>query len=343
MAYVHSRMREYVRSGLDVTVLSFRAEGSYEIDGIKVVDEAGLCGLNAFDLAMSHAPNVRNHLRVLRAWPVTKPLVMFFHGHEVLLRSRYYPAPYHWQSGSGLVRRLADDLYDRVKLQIMARFIGRRLRAGSTRLVFVSDWMRRAFLDNVALDDAIVLGHSEIISNTIGPAFLTRSYSPKAQAADVVAIRPLDQSKYAVDLIVEAARNSPDLTFHLYGKGHYFEHNERPANLEHIDRYVTNDAIPDLLDQYRAALIPTRLDAQGVMMCEMATYGISVVTSDIPICREMLAEFANVRFVRNDGFARDLHPLIDGLRSGGPAQKVGKFALENTLAREIALVRSIVC
>ena len=36
--------------------------------------------------------------------------------------------------------------------------------------------------------------------------------------------------------------------------------------------------------------MPTRADAQGVMACEMATFGIPLITSNIDVCKEVFKE-----------------------------------------------------
>ncbi|MDC5278200.1 glycosyltransferase family 1 protein, partial [Acinetobacter baumannii] len=83
----------------------------------------------------------------------------------------------------------------------------------------------------------------------------------------------------------------------------YFLHNNLPKNVRHIDKFVPQSEIPNLLDNYRGAVMPTRLDAQGVMMCEMASYGIPTIVSDLKVCHEMLDGFSNVYFIPNDFFS----------------------------------------
>ena len=56
----------------------------------------------------------------------------------------------------------------------------------------------------------------------------------------------------------------------------------------------------DLLNKSRCALMPTRTDAQGVMACEMATFGIPLVTTDLPVCHEVFDTFVNVQYIANN-------------------------------------------
>lgn len=70
-----------------------------------------------------------------------------------------------------------------------------------------------------------------------------------------------------------------------------------------------------MLNSYKYALMPTRLDAQGVMMCEMAVYGIPTIVSDIAVCHEMLDSYPNVLFIDNNRFDCRLNDIPEPLVS----------------------------
>ena len=111
------------------------------------------------------------------------------------------------------------------------------------------------------------------------------------------------------------------MNFHLYGDGRYFEHFPPPPNLKVFRRFIDQKDIPDLLDRYRAAAMPTRLDSQGVMACEMATYGIPLITSDLDVPRQMLKGFGNVRFAASaEAAAECLKALPEPLAPGEPVR-----------------------
>ena len=52
--------------------------------------------------------------------------------------------------------------------------------------------------------------------------------------------------------------------------------------------------------------MPTRTDAQGLMMCEMAAFGIPLITSNIPVCHvpAILKYTRNVYYIGNLEMAR---------------------------------------
>lgn len=301
MGFVHSRSLEYLRLGHEVTVLSFAAQEAYEFEGVKVCSESDVRALPdagaAFDVIFSHAPNLRHHLRLLDDF-APLPLVFFLHGHEVLLTLRHYPAPFAFdRSLRQRMGRLLRAAYDPVKLFAFRRFCTReRSRGRRLGLVFVSQWMQR---ETIACSPWIASARGlpmRIIPNAVNRVFIDGHYAPVAQPdADFICIRPFDNPKYAVDRVAEWARACPQRSFHVFGSGRYFDFNPPPANLTVIRRFIAQRDIPALLDRYRACAMPTRLDAQGVMGCEMATYGIPLFTSDLDVTREVLGGFDNVR------------------------------------------------
>ncbi|MGV3524212.1 MAG: hypothetical protein ACO1RX_08310 [Candidatus Sericytochromatia bacterium] len=342
LAYVHTRLLAYAAAGLRVQVLHFGAAGSYVYEGIEVLcpSDWQQRGLRE-GVLVAHAPNLRSHLRFLLGpgrrfarW------LFFFHGHEVLAKQRYYPAPYAYtQQKQGPLWPLFDRAYDALKLQIWRYWLSRWLPQGHLQLVFVSDWMREAMLLCTGLDPALLQARQHVIPNSVHPALYgARWQAPQQPRADCVSFRPLDNPKYAVDQVRELALANPDLRFHVYGRGAYFHHFPAPPNLEWFDVFLTPEAIAAKLNDYRAALMPTRLDAQGVMMCELACSGLPVITSDLPICHEMLGPFARSAFLSSSQQA--LEPVLTRLAQApfslAAAQRFGPAA---TVQREIQLVQ----
>lgn len=299
-SYIHSRSLEYKALGVDVDVLSFSSARDYDYEGVKVFSLASLPNLAGYDVVVSHAPNIRNHYRfIVKRGASIKRLVMVFHGHEILKWNKYYPGGYAWEEKKSASKRFLRSVYDEIKLFLIKRMLKKR----PVRAVFVSEWMKDEGYRCLGIS-SLPPHRIRVINNPINIAFSRSSYSfdEKSKKADFITIRPLSGKKYAVDMVVELARVNPQYTFHIYGEGGFFRHNEKPDNVEVFDAFVEQKDIPLLLNKYRAAVMPTRLDAQGVMMCEMASYGIPVIVSDLPVCREMLGEFGNVFFINNESF-----------------------------------------
>jgi glycosyltransferase involved in cell wall biosynthesis len=339
--FVHVRNRHYVSQGLNVSVLSFSARSDYEIDGIRVYAPHSQMNIT-YDVVVCHAPNLRHHYRFLRKHGKAFPaIVFFFHGHEVLRALRLYPRAYAFTKQNRL-RLCVRDCYDIVKLRIW-RYVFSEL-ASKSWFVFVSEWMYDEFLRWVQIDESVIEGRFRIIPNAVGPMFekeLYDSHSPKEY--DFMTIRAwLDKSKYAIDIVTELARNNPESRFCVVGKGSFYEYNKKPNNVTVLNKSLTHEEIVELLNASRCGLMPTRLDAQGVMACEFATFGIPLITSDIPICREVFQGFQNVGFISNDNPQVDLAALANSLTcTVDSSSKNRRYCAENTSRKEVELLMEI--
>lgn len=212
-----------------------------------------------------------------------------------------------------------------------------------SELVFVSGWMRDEFVKSTRLLLKDIEGHYDITYNGVGAAFQENSYSGQGEKQyDFVTIRSLfDESKYCIDIVNELARRNPQARFLLVGKGAFFEHNEKAANLVWENRTMDHQQIIRILQSSRCALMPTRTDAQGLMACEMATFGIPLITSDIPVCHEVFEGFENVAMINNSELDIDLLALCERLEKGVPYSKNSRYFGENTCAHEVDCIRSI--
>lgn len=333
LSYVHTRCLGYKKKGHHVDVLNFSAKSGYSYEGISVIREED-ADWRAYDKIVSHAPNLKNHVRYLNKATKAK-IAFFFHGHEVLRRSEY-PAPYEWKR-RGVLEDFVVKAYDIFKLTVLKRWLKKKASTNDVGLVFVSNWMRERFEVNMGVS---VEKHwtSTVIPNAAHESFIKNSYRPVDKlAANFVTIRPLDESKYCVDLVVKLAKQNPERSFHIFGRGAFFSHNPLPSNVVWFDRFIAQNQIPELLNNYACALMPTRFDAQGVMMCEMAVYGIPLATTDFSVCKEMLDEFENCMCADFEGDS--VMAKIDGLRPSN--SKNDKFDLDRLIERELEFLNAI--
>ncbi|MBH0164079.1 glycosyltransferase family 4 protein [Fictibacillus sp. 7GRE50] len=344
MSYVHTRNLEYLRKGLEVTVLSFSAKASYTYENINVITHEAFQPSQKYDLFISHAPNLRNHIRFLMKHKTSfAKLLMFLHGHEVLIKKDFYPPAYDYMQKGKKQISFADQMYDQIKVRVMKNFMTKLMKENKLKIIFVSEWMKEAFFQCVKADRKLTEENSYVISNSMNSVFLTESYQPKQELkADFITIRPLDQSKYGVDLVAKVAKAHPQYTFHIYGKGKYFDYHEKPENITLINEFLTPADFPDTLNSYRCAIMPTRLDAQGVMMCEIATYGMPIVTSDISICKEMLGDFDNAFFMNNERADINLDEVFEKIDLNKlTVDPKAKFSYEETIEKEVEVIQSL--
>lgn len=341
--FVHVRDRYYADHGEDVTVLNFAAQQDYEIDGIRVItpDTYETSG-ESYDIALCHSANVRNHYFFLRKHQQDfDRIVFFFHGHEVLYLNRDYPRPYPYVSGAKPVKRLIQGVYDFCKLHIWRRYY--RKLAPKSDFVFVSRWLLERALKNLRLDEEALLYHCHIIPNSIGSFFEQNSYDRNAEKSyDLITIRSnLDGSTYCADLVTELAERYGNYRFLLIGKGKFFLHHALPANLTWIDRGLDHEEMRAYLDSSRCALMLTRQDTHGVMACELVSYGLPLISSDIAVCREVFEGMENVILVPNDTERIDLDSIMSSVRKDGAWEKPEKFFASETTEKELALLRSL--
>lgn len=337
--YIHTRNLYYMQHDIDVTVINFRAEQRYVLDGIEVLTlEDYRKTPEEYDILVCHAPNIRNHYLFLKRYQQRfKRILFFFHGHEVI-RLNSYPKPYSYVSQSSSLKRLMRNAYDTLKLSLWRKYLPKL--APKSQFVFVSDWMQQEFYRFTRIKPETLCGHCYMIHNVVGQVFETHSYNgagPKEY--DFITIRSdIDGSTYAVDIVNLLAQSNPNLRFLVVGKGNFFRHVPKAENLTWIEGTLPHGQMLEWLNRSRCALMPTRHDTQGLMSCEFATYGLPLITSDIKVCQEMFDGFTNVALISNNDTSLDLGNIVEKLCAGVPYEKNPRFFAENTVLKEIALI-----
>lgn len=338
--FVHVRNLYYVEHGIDVTVLNFKTKVDYEYEGIRVISLSTYkAGREEYSLLITHQANLRQHYRFLRRYGNRfAHFIFFFHGHEVLRLKKNYPKPYPYVNRSRLKVELRDG-YDLFKLAVWRRYLPGVL--DKSWLVFVSKWMLEEFLKATKIRLEVIQGRYDITYNGVGRPFQEGVYDPaREKKYDFITIRSnLDGSNYCIDLVNELAKHNPGFTFLVIGKGRFFDYNVKAPNLIWQDRTMNHQEILEALQQSRCALMPTRNDTQGLMSCEMATFGIPVITSNISVCHEIFEGFQNVYLLDHDAIDADLGEISARLARGLPYPKNEKYFGANTCAREVEIIR----
>ncbi len=345
MNYVHVRNKYYIMAGIDVTVVSFSATDDYVIDGVPVVTLASYSSRlssKQMDVLVCHAPNLRNHYLFLHRYQrLFSKIIFVFHGHEVLRCAKAYPSPYDYVRSENRIYFWVKDLYDILKLSVWRAYFP--TITPKAAFFFVSKTMYQCFVEHVRINPALIEPQTYIIHNPIGVSFQDSIYDPTCtKEHDFITIRSdLDSSTYAIDVVTELALANPQFTFLVVGKGSYYDHNPRPDNVTLVQKYLNHEEIIAIINKARCALMPTRHDTQGVMACEMATFGIPLITSDLPVCREIFAGYMNVEFLNNTTPSIDINPIFRRLIDSCPSRKPERYFSKNTCAREVAVFRQL--
>jgi glycosyltransferase involved in cell wall biosynthesis len=338
--FIHIRLLAYVAAGVDVDVVSFNTSHQYSYQGIRVYpagEFANLLRQKQPKAIIAHAPNLRNHLRLLLLhWRSLPKLYFVFHGHEILMKSRYYPKPYFFQRSAFYnVTKAINNMYDLIKCKVLKCFMLKNL-GKNLKVIFVSEYLKTLFCENVMQSKALIEKNSIVIHNAINDCFLTNEYSrAKVLLGDFITIRNYDQPVYALDLILKIALANPHMVFHIYGEGKFFDFVAKPKNVEVFHGYLKPAKIVKLLNQYKAALMPSYHDTQGVMACEMAAFGMPVIASNIPAAREMFASEDNVYLLDNDAEDLDLAKIINNLKVTNKSQLKAKLTSSKLAKQEI--------
>lgn len=338
--YIHTRCAFYVKKGISVDLINFSSKKDYILDGVNVISYDSYkekYALNHYDLLISHAPNIRQHYCFIKRFgDKFKKHVYFFHGHEVLMVNKVYSKPFDYMRKK---ITFLQDLYDLFKLKIWNKHFKKNIQ--KSYLIFVSNWMKREFIKWTRLSDELIKGHNYITYNSVGELFEQNQYDKDlSKEFDFITIRGnIDGSKYCVDLVNKLAFHNPEKKFLLIGKGKYFEHYSKAPNLTFLKKNLSHYEILNYLNKSKCALMPTRTDAQGLMSCEMATYGIPLITSDIEVCHEIFEEFDNVAYISNEkNDSLNLDNIINELETK-KIKRIKKYYLSNTGMEEIKILK----
>lgn len=341
--FIHTRNLEYLKKNILVDVISFNnPQEFYTLDNIPIYSLEKFYKekkVNDYDLVISHAPNLRHHCKFInKNYDKIKKVIFFFHGHEILYSKDIYPKPYTYMKKNNFIKESIRNIYDIFKIKYMRNFLKKKIP--KSFFIFVSDWMYNEFKKNIKID--LPNEKYEIIYNAIGEEFLINNYNKNTKKEyDFITIRNiLDGSKYCIDIVNELAKNNKKYKFLIIGKGNFFKYNKKSSNIDIIEKNLTHKEIVKYLDEAKYALMPTKADAQGVMMCEMASYGIPLITSNIPVCRMVFSNVKNIYLFNNDNTKFDLKNDIVCFNSSGINAKE-KFSKKNTIEREISIILKV--
>ena len=343
--YERNRNIYYKEQGAEVSVLNFSAKENYIVDNIQTYSLHSIekkLEQDSFDILVCHAANIRNHYILLKKHEKKfKSIVFIFHGQEVVKISQVYPKPYEWNKHMVVLKTIFRNCYDILKINLWRKF--HKKLARKSHYVFVSDSLYREFMFFLKIKPSLLNNRYSIIHNGVGHLFEKRYYDYKVEKQfDFITIRSnIDSSVYCLDIIVFLARKYPNNRFLVIGVGKFFDYEKKPENLIHINKHLNHNELMEWIDISKCALMPTRRDTQGVMSCELATYGIPLISSDISVCREILSSFENVKLV-SDYTKVDLICILNNLFSKLPYDKQSRYFAENTSGVEFELFNKLI-
>jgi hypothetical protein len=143
------------------------------------------------------------------------------------------------------------------------------------------------------------------------------------------------------------AESYPGFTFRVIGKGNFFNTVPIPKNLIWLDTFLKPSELILELNESRCALMPTRLDAQGVMMCEIASFGMPIISSNLAIVNEVLDGYSGFRVIDNNDPLPSFQKIVNNLAGlvnvmHNPGILKSRFHHFNTLSQEIDFINQTI-
>lgn len=354
--FVHQRSKYFIKNGCKVTVfVPSRTSQSYSFEGVRVKEMPSKKIANNvidYDCAYLHLLHIKKPEKSLSGDVIYNaiinselPVALYIHGAEVQkVSSRKFEFEF---SVKGLLTALYKDYF---YIPHVASFYRRLKKRGCFVIATPSLWMKEEAERNLGLK----LERVKIIPNGIDSNLFRPGVEEKFEKR-LLSIRQFTSAKYAVDLSIKMMVHLPDFTLDLYGQGPKLkEYQSLAAELNVADRvnfignFIPNKEMPNVMRRYKYFLCPTRMDAQGVSMCEAMSCGCIVITNKntaIPefvndrengICEQTPEKMAQALLLL------DLNDIESNSIAFKARQSMLSIDIDNVLEEELNMLKSLV-
>lgn len=285
-AFVHSRVREYIRAGLNVQVAAIADtwyQISYEQNGVPVFkgnyyDLKKILEQKTAKAVVVHFVS-EEYMQIFDGYVQDEQLIFICHGPETLFEvlpnkvRPYFTKPLH------------ENLYLYASKK---RYVQKYAKKKHVTWVFVSQWLKD-YSEEVL---GIKFKNTAVIHNTIHERLFPYQQKTAEHRKRIMILRKFDNiSQHSIDQSVLAIRELSrrsffkDLEFHIYGDGNYFDELLEPvrgfSNVQIHRGFVPNEKISEIYKKNGILLVPSRHDAHAVSMGEAASCGMVVVGSRV--------------------------------------------------------------
>ncbi len=200
------------------------------------------------------------------------PVITWIHGHEIL---------WNIQLGSSgsvfnyIIKRLA--FFPR---EFYQKLIIREFLQNTDKNVFVSKWL----FDAAQKHTIAHYSNSVIIPNPVDCDLF--QYQLPKNISKAICLRGIGSRKYGVDLGIRAFSISFPSDLTIIGTGKYLKKYIRlirktDSRARIIGKSLPHNKLPDLYRSYGYFVAPSRIEAQGLAMCEAMSCGLPVISTNV--------------------------------------------------------------
>lgn len=355
--FVHTRLKQYAKL-IEVKVIGYNmnliTNREYEYEGISVFITNSLSQFSDAIRTFNPAVVVGHFIQytfIDLLIELRKPLVVFVHGYDALSWRRRM-MNYTWLSDYRYLLPYVRS--NRKQLRAMKKLASLGNKAGDVHFVFVSHWLKNA----VEQDWNMKLANYRIIPNGIDTDLFSFARKDPEKRKRILHLRSFKARNYANDIAIDAILLLSkkdffsDLEFSIYGEGYLFK--RLTSKIEHFKNvklynfFVENHLIPKIHSTHGIFLCPSRLDTQGVSMCEAMASGLVPITSPIGGIPEYavngvsslqgttaqeIADEIELLYKEPQQFSRLSEEASNAIRSRCP--------IKNTILEEIELIKSL--
>ncbi len=287
-AFVHARAKLYVKEGhqvkIFIPIIFLEKSKNYVFEKIDVIKEKKSNLIQIIDkfepdVLAVHAPKFYSVLPLVKN--IRYPKIVWIHGAETLFYSLLTIPP---ESLDDMFMFPIRGLRDIIQIITLRSFLQK-----VNHIVFVSKWMKKITEKNLKQK----YKNSSVIPNPVDTDKFT--YKRPKNTSNGVSIRGLGK-KYGLDIAIKAYSNFKKTNLTIIGSGKLekkfrFLIKKYHSNTKIETKKHPHERMPEIIKKYDYFVAPSRVEAQGVAMCEAMSCGLPVVATNVGGIPE---------FVRND-------------------------------------------
>jgi len=299
--FIHRRVHEYQERGYKPDVITFHPNNREQFSEYLGIDIAsGHSTTLEKMLEPGHYREILIHFLDPEMWSIVAPhlndtkIFIWVHGAEV---QPWYRREFNYSNED---EKKKAQLQSDIRVEFWRRVLS--VRSDNLHFIFVSKYFAHEVMEDIGVE--LESSQFSIIHNFIDTNLF--NYYPKTpeHRFKILSIRPYASRKYANDLsvktIVELSKRPifNKLNFLLIGDGPLFEDTNEPVqkfkNVIIQRRFVPQEEIPDLHQQYGVFLVPTRMDSQGVSRDEAMSSGLIPITNAVTAIPEFVDDSCGI-------------------------------------------------